>query len=99
MVVSVAVGIWLGHLQPLIDMWAQAAGVLVATTAPVFRAWEWFEERRKAYETQLAIAQSSKEKLREARIAESIQIADPESDSPAAEFAKITANVAACCPW
>jgi len=74
MLVAIVGGFIVANLQPVLEWYGPIAGIVVAMGAPVLRAWEWFEQRRNAYEQQLAIAQASKDKLRQQRIDEYIEI-------------------------
>jgi len=79
MVVAIVSGFFVAQLDPVTDLYAQIGGFIVAMGAPVLRAWEWFEQRRNAYEQRLVIAQASKDRLRQQRIEESIEIASRNS--------------------
>ena len=91
MVVAIAGGFLVSYIDPLFKWWGEATGVVVAMTAPMLRAWDWFEKRRDAYEQRLAIARASMDKLREERINERIRIAD--TNTPGAKVAALTAKV------
>jgi len=79
MVVAIVGGFIVAQLDIVIDWYAQIGGIIIAMSAPVLRTWEWFEQRRKAYDQRLAIAQHSKDKMRQQRIDESIDIAGENS--------------------
>jgi predicted KAP-like P-loop ATPase len=91
MVLAIAGGFLVSYIDPLFEWWGRATGVVVAMTAPMLRAWDWFEKRRDAYEQRLAIAQASMDKQREERINERIRIAD--TNTPGAKVAALTAKV------
>lgn len=79
MVAAIVGGFIVANLDSVTALYAQIGGFVVAMGAPVLRAWEWFEQRRNAYEQRLAIAQASKDRLRQQRIDESIEIASENS--------------------
>jgi hypothetical protein len=91
MVVAIAGGFLVAYLEPLTDWWSQAAGTLVALTAPLLNAWKWFETRRESYEQRLAISQANFNTLREERIKEHVDI--DEGNTPGAKLATISAEV------
>jgi hypothetical protein len=91
MVIALAGGFLVSYLDPVLQWWGKAAGVIAALSAPGLRAWDWFEKRRAAYEQRLAIAQAGKDDLREERIDERIRIAG--EDTPAARVAALSAEI------
>jgi hypothetical protein len=90
-VVALAGGFVVAYFEPLTDWWSQAAGGLVALTAPLINAWNWFEKRRQSYEKRLATAQTNFNQLREQRIKDHLDTAD--QDTPGARLATISAEV------
>jgi hypothetical protein len=74
MVVAIA-GVWLAaDFAAIENILAKWSGVIVALGAPVLRAWEWFEQRRNAYEQRVATMMESKDRLRQQRIDERINL-------------------------
>lgn len=74
MVVAIA-GVWLvAEFAAIENLFAQWSGAIVALCAPVLRSWEWFEQRRNAYEQRVAAMMNSKDRLRQQRIDERINL-------------------------
>jgi hypothetical protein len=74
MVIAIA-SVWLAaDIAAIENIFAKWSGVFVALGAPVLRAWEWFEQRRNAYEQRVATMMGSKDRLRQQRIDERINL-------------------------
>lgn len=79
MVVAIAGGFIVSGLQPVFKFYGEAAGLLLASIAPVLRAWDWFEKRRNEYEERLSFAQETRGRSRQQRIDDTISIASEDS--------------------
>ena len=84
-------GFVLANVDPVFEVYGQLAGALAAMAAPVVRAWEWFEQRRSAYETRLAAILEDRATQRQQRIDESIEL--QAEDSAGKEVADLAARI------
>jgi len=91
MVVAIVGGFIVSGLQPMFKYYSEAAGLLLASIAPVLRAWDWFEKRRNEYEERLSVAQETKGGSRQQRIDDAVSIAS--EDSTGARVAQLKNQV------
>jgi predicted KAP-like P-loop ATPase len=67
-------GFVLAEFDAAVEGYAQVTGVLAALATPVVRAWNWFEQRRGAYENRLAAILEDRMQQRQQRIDEAIDL-------------------------
>ncbi len=92
MVVAIAGGWLIAEVEGINNIFAKLSGSLVAIATPVLRAWEWFEQRRSAYERRVAVMMDNKDKLRQQRIDEQINLAT--ENSPGKLVAQLDTQIA-----
>ncbi len=67
-------GFVLAHEDFIGVAYSQYVGVLIAISTPIVRAWNWFEQRRDAYESRFAAILGDKAQQRQQRIDEQIAL-------------------------